>query len=140
VIRHSPTAAVALLRAGRPHLAFVDVPDTDPAERRLPRELGMESSAAVPIVYEGSPATLAIMRDGGAFHVDAEDRAADVAQQGLLVRRGCTQLLAAGASGQLAELYGDGATLPMGWAMAALRLVVREAASPAAPSGVSAAR
>ncbi len=99
----------------------------------------LESLIAI-VASEGSPATLAIMRDGGAFHVDAEDRAADVAQQGLLVRRGCTQLLAAGASGQLAELYGDGATLPMGWAMAALRLVVREAASPAAPSGVSAAR
>jgi len=80
------------------------------------------------------PETLAIVRDGGAFHLDAEDLGADVAERLLLVSTGHSQLLAAGASGQLVELYGDGATLAMGWAAASLRLLVREAVSPAARS------
>ena len=46
-------AAVALLRAGRPHLAFIGNPATDAAEQRLLAELGMDCSAAVPIVFEG---------------------------------------------------------------------------------------
>ena len=46
-------AAVGLLRQGRPHLALLDDPATDAAERQLLRETGMASSAAVPIVYEG---------------------------------------------------------------------------------------
>ncbi len=79
------------------------------------------------------PETLAIVRDGGAFHVAAEDPEADLAERMVLTRRGRTQLLAAGASGQLVELYGDGATLPMGWAAASLRLLVREVVSPPAP-------
>ena len=69
-----------------------------------------------------------------AFHLDAEDPEADAGERVLLVRRGRTQLLAAGASGHLVELYGDAATLPMSWAAASLRLLVREAVSPAAPS------
>ena len=46
-------AAVALLRAGQPHVAWIDDEDTDPAELALLRELGADSSAAVPIVFEG---------------------------------------------------------------------------------------
>ena len=46
-------AAVALLGAGQPHVTWIDDEDTDPAELALLRELGAESSAAVPIVYEG---------------------------------------------------------------------------------------
>ena len=46
-------AAIALLQAGQPHVTWVDDEDTDPAELALLRELGAESSAAVPIVYEG---------------------------------------------------------------------------------------
>ena len=47
-------AAVALLGSGRPHVAIVDDPATDPAERRLLLEIEKESSAAVPIVFEGA--------------------------------------------------------------------------------------
>ena len=86
------------------------------------------------------PATLVIVRDGGAFHIDAEDPEADAAERALLSRRARTQVLAAGAAGHLVELYGDGATLPMGWAAAPLRLLVREAVSPAAPSAGSGSR
>jgi hypothetical protein len=46
-------AAVALLQAGQPHVTWIDDEDTDPAELALLRELGAESAAAVPIVYEG---------------------------------------------------------------------------------------
>ena len=46
-------AAVALLRDGHPHVAYADDPGADAAERALLRELGKESSAAVPIVYQG---------------------------------------------------------------------------------------
>ena len=42
-----------LLRAGQPHVTWIDDEDTDPAELALLRELGADSSAAVPIVYEG---------------------------------------------------------------------------------------
>jgi len=42
-------------------------------------------------------------------------------------------VLAAGAAGQLVELFGDAATPPMDWATTVLRLLVREATS-AAPS------
>ena len=70
---------------------------------------------------------------GGAFHVDAADPAADPAEAELLQRAGRTQLLAAGAAGELVELFGDAATEPMDWAANVLRLLVREATS-AAPS------
>ena len=46
-------AAVALLQAGQPHVTWIDDEDTDPAELALLRELGADSAAAVPIVYEG---------------------------------------------------------------------------------------
>ncbi len=46
-------AAVALLRAGRPHRSAIDDPDGDPVEIALLHELGKESAAAVPIVYQG---------------------------------------------------------------------------------------
>ena len=46
-------AAIALLQAGQPHVTWIDDEDTDPAELALLRELGADSSAAVPIVYEG---------------------------------------------------------------------------------------
>ena len=70
---------------------------------------------------------------GGAFHVDAGDPAADPAESELLRRAGRAQLLAAGAAGQLVELFGDETTPPMGWATSPLRLLVREATT-AAPS------
>jgi len=70
---------------------------------------------------------------GGAFHVHAADPEADRAEARLLRRDGRTELVAAGASDQLVELFGDDATPPMGWATAPLRLLVREATS-AAPS------
>ena len=85
-------------------------------------------------VLAAYPETLAIVRDGGVFHIDVEDSAADAAERKLLAERGRAQLLAAGAAGHLVELFGDDATLPMGWAAGPLRLLVREAASSAAPS------
>jgi diguanylate cyclase (GGDEF)-like protein len=47
-------AAVELLRAGRAHVTRLDDAGNDPAELELLRELGAASSAAVPIVYEGT--------------------------------------------------------------------------------------
>jgi len=100
------------------------------------RRLGADSvvDAHETFLLADYPETLVTVRDGGAFHLDAEDPEADVAERLLLARSGRTQLLAAGASGQLVELYGDGATLPMGWAAAPLRLLVREAVSTAGPA------
>ena len=102
------------------------------ADRRL--GAGSVTDAHETFLLAEYPETLAIVRDGGAIHLDAEDPEADSAERVLLVRRGRTQLLAAGAAGQLVELYGDGATLPMGWAAASLRLLVREAVRPAVRS------
>ena len=80
------------------------------------------------------PATGAVLERGGAFHVHAGDAAADPAERALLGRFGLSQLLAAAAGGHLLELHGDAATPPMAWALATVRLLVREAASPAGPS------
>jgi hypothetical protein len=83
------------------------------------------------------PATAALLRRGGAFHVDAENAKADAAERALLQRFGRTQVLSAAAGVHLLELYGDEATPPMAWAVPVLRLLVREAvAAPttAAPS------
>ena len=102
------------------------------ADRRL--GAGSVVDAHETFLLADYPQTLVIARDGGAFHLDSEDPEADVAERMLHARSGHTQLLAAGASGQLVELYGDGATLPMGWAAASPRLLVREAVSPAGPS------
>ena len=69
------------------------------------------------------------------FHVDVEDPAADAAEASCCGARAAAQLLAGGRRpGHLVELFGDDATPPMGWAAAPLRLLVREAASSAAPS------
>jgi hypothetical protein len=57
----------------------------------------------------------------------------------LLRRAGRTQLVAAGADGQLIELFGDATTPSMAWAAASLRLLVREAAT-AEPLALPAAR
>jgi len=93
----------------------------------------------VRVVHQGEafrladyPRTRAVI-GGGAFHVDADEPGGDAAEAALLRRWGRTQLLAAGAGGQLVELFGDGATQPMAWAATVLRLLVREATS-AAPS------
>ena len=79
-------------------------------------------------------ATAAVLERGGAFHLYADDAAADPDERALLGRFGLAQLLAAAAGGHLVELYGDAATPPMAWALATVRLLVREAASPAGPS------
>jgi diguanylate cyclase (GGDEF)-like protein len=79
------------------------------------------------------PRTRAVLVDGGAFHVDVADPAGDAAESALLRDAGRTQVLAAGAAGQLVELFGDDATPSLDWATTALRLLVREATS-AAPS------
>jgi len=108
------------------------------ADRRL--GAGSVVDADETFLLADYPETLVVVRDGGGFHLDAEDPEADAAERMLLARSGRTQLLAAGASGQLVELYGDGATPPMGWATASLRLLVREAVSLAEPSARSTAR
>jgi diguanylate cyclase (GGDEF)-like protein len=74
------------------------------------------------------PATRAAIA-GGAFHVHVDDRSADPAETEILRSAGRAQLLAAGAAGQLVELYGDAATPSLAWAAAPLRLLVREATS-----------
>jgi diguanylate cyclase (GGDEF)-like protein len=79
------------------------------------------------------PRTRAVLVGGGAFHVAAADPAGDAAEAALLRAADRTQVLAAGASGQLVELFGDAATQPMDWAGTVLRLLVREATA-AAPS------
>jgi diguanylate cyclase (GGDEF)-like protein len=66
---------------------------------------------------------------GGAFHVNVDDPGADSSEAELLHRAGRAQLVAAGAGGQLVELFGDAATPSMAWAAAPLRLLVREATS-----------
>ena len=80
------------------------------------------------------PATREVLRRGGAFHVRTDDPDADAAERALLARIGRTQLLAAAAGGHLVELHGDEATPPMAWAVGPVRLLVREAATSAAPS------
>ncbi len=111
--------AVAEIAAGALDASAWSVSETSPDAGKLhttaeaDRRLGAGSVVDANETFQLAdyPETLAIVRDGGAFHLDAEDLGADVAERLLLVRNGHSQLLAAGASGQLVELYGDGATL-----------------------------
>ena len=49
-----PTTAAAM-REGGSAMAAIDDPDTDPAQRALLKQLGKESSLAVPMMVEGAP-------------------------------------------------------------------------------------
>ena len=68
-----PTTAAAM-REGGAAMGAIDDPDTDPAQRALLKQLGKESSLAVPMMLEGAPwGELEVMTAPGRPRVSADD-------------------------------------------------------------------
>jgi hypothetical protein len=84
----------------------------------------------------GFPASVGLMTAGGTTIVDVADPDADAAERQLLTDYGMTAMIMAGvpdpdSGGWLIEVFADGRTAPVASVEGALRLLAREAVSPA---------
>ena len=89
------------------------------------------------------PESVALMVGSGTTLIETDDESADPAERQILVDYGMTAVLMAGvpdvdSGGWLIEVFADGRTAPLADVETALRLLAREAVSPARPPARSA--